>query len=547
MRLVGSPRAGRVVAAWLGAAVAGCLGSLGAGCACAVAPFATDGSVGASDAPPPGTLDGSADAGLAQDAWDAVSDTLGDRDTAVNVDAWVEADSSFDCSSCAVAPDCTRLNCASSCDYAQEADGVGCGAGVCLSGACEARRCGDGWRERGDTGLPREECDDGNDVSGDGCSDVCMSEVVVLDAETGRSTELPAIGYPAAGVDDDGNVAIAWTEDSLTALPRLVMRRFDASGAAIDLVPIELDTLPSAERAAATVQGLASGWVVAWRSSTVDPAAGFDVAYRLVPVAGTPGAARVANGAGAYSQRYPTIARIDSGFVIGWMTPSAPAVVSARLFGPDGAPAGAELVVVPRDTLGRSFPFLVGRGGNAWTAGFMESRTTKLEMRGIARLREFSGGAATSGAFDVLSGGVVVELVLGRTETGVVVGGLDALGAGTPRARWIADGTMPVDDSDVVSYGTAGTESDLAVAAVGDDAWFAVYRAPMSSDGAVIETSPGLPPLPELDTLRADFVSQAFEERFSIAPFDDGWWIAWTSFDGAESSVRALRVSRPAL
>ena len=51
------------------------------------------------------------------------------------------------------------------------AEGEGCGTSprkICLGGACNESICGDGWTD----GVRGEECDDGNDVEGDGCEPV---------------------------------------------------------------------------------------------------------------------------------------------------------------------------------------------------------------------------------------------------------------------------------------------------------------------------------------------------------------------------------------
>ncbi|MFW6049811.1 MAG: hypothetical protein ACODAU_01485 [Myxococcota bacterium] len=53
-------------------------------------------------------------------------------------------------------------------------DGTSCSTSsmpdhICVDGCCTERRCGDGYVDT-DAG---EECDDGNDVNGDGCEDDC--------------------------------------------------------------------------------------------------------------------------------------------------------------------------------------------------------------------------------------------------------------------------------------------------------------------------------------------------------------------------------------
>lgn len=64
------------------------------------------------------------------------------------------------------------------------ADGAVCDADmmagtrdICRSGVCAASRCGDSFVDTGAT--PPEQCDDGNALSGDGCSATCQTEMVM--------------------------------------------------------------------------------------------------------------------------------------------------------------------------------------------------------------------------------------------------------------------------------------------------------------------------------------------------------------------------------
>lgn len=185
-------------------------------------------------------------------------------DDAFVPDAWA-----FDCGSCEERP-CQTLRCEGSCEYELARDGTACGDGVCVEGTCEVRRCGDGWRERGDSSAPFEECDDRNLVSGDGCSAACVPELIELDRrELGRAFEIAGTA-PALGVDGLGNRVILYVDGSTS-----VIRRIDRFGAE--------DRVELGGRAAATTVGLRDGFVVL---GGYGPELDFRAYWRVVPVRG---------------------------------------------------------------------------------------------------------------------------------------------------------------------------------------------------------------------------------------------------------------------
>src|ERR1041385_1418496 len=73
---------------------------------------------------------------------------------------------------------------------ATAADGTSCGTGqICRARACVASVCGDGIV------APGEECDDGNQVSGDGCDANCRFTCLASDA-TRNCAPADACGGP---------------------------------------------------------------------------------------------------------------------------------------------------------------------------------------------------------------------------------------------------------------------------------------------------------------------------------------------------------------
>lgn len=86
---------------------------------------------------------------------------------------------------------------------ATAADGTSCGAGeICRSGMCVASACGDGITAAG------EECDDGNQVNGDGCETNCRFTCLASDA-TRNCT--PADACAGQGVCSAAHVCTAGT------------------------------------------------------------------------------------------------------------------------------------------------------------------------------------------------------------------------------------------------------------------------------------------------------------------------------------------------
>ncbi|UJR84466.1 putative metal-binding motif-containing protein [Sandaracinus amylolyticus] len=84
-----------------------------------------------------------------------------------------------------------------------DADGDEATADLCVAGECGATRCGDGYADE----STAEECDDGNDVSGDGCDDCrfscdedadCDDDIECNGTETCSDAHVCELGEPLA-------------------------------------------------------------------------------------------------------------------------------------------------------------------------------------------------------------------------------------------------------------------------------------------------------------------------------------------------------------
>ena len=235
---------------------------------------------------------------------------------------------------------------------------------ICVFGACVTRGCGDGYRQTGaETGVmwTRESCDDGNNVSGDGCTmTTCLTELVVVSSRDGGD-DSPSRLPPA--VAEDGNLDLLFVYNRDTGDNReLAARRANYGGALYDEAGMEprltLATLPGPGwDAEASVSGLPTGgWVVVWRSPTVD-GGGSGIAMRIVETDGTLGPVDVANQTTEGEQVQPRVATLDSGYVVVWTDasgtdgPFGRTLIKARRFDFTGAPIEDEWVVSdPTDT-----------------------------------------------------------------------------------------------------------------------------------------------------------------------------------------------------
>jgi cysteine-rich repeat protein len=288
------------------------------------------------------------------------------------------------------------------------------GARVCVEGACLVRGCGDGFLEPAPMlpMLSTERCDDGNMVSGDGCSATCTIEqrTVAVDP-TGESDVYIADGRQAIGIDGHGRALIVWAlhEFSAQTSPggptfervRLLARRYRANGApeASDAAsPLVLDANLIAIPPVATpaVAGLPDGgWVVAWtafRSNT------YDIVFRVIGANGAIGAERVANQTRTSVQKKPAVVALDSGFVIAWESANATQTdpdggVYARRFTSAGVSNGNELAIMSATNDIQANVALASRGA-AWIAVWTDQQLANDYIPSL-RMRRFNAGGAT--------------------------------------------------------------------------------------------------------------------------------------------------------
>jgi len=507
---------------------------IGSGCECGslVLPDASlpDAPIDAAFAPDVSAADAGRDARQMDDAEMPDAFLPGD---AFIPDAFVPTDAGFDCSTCRVAGPCETLRCITSCEYEPSANGTSCGdeTSVCVDAMCVMRRCGDGWRENGSSTLPIEGCDDGNMTAGDGCDAVCDAEPLLVQTSSRFVSRASTGSRPASAVDDLGNTLVTWTESDFSNF-YVMARRFDRHGAPIDVTPIMLGTSPSTNIALPTAQGLPSGWVMAWPAWMFDASAdGQDIAYAMVPASGVFGTTRLANqGDTNANQDLPSIARLESGFVIAWSSNQAPRQnIAIRYFNMDGTPRGALSHPRPVDMAVREGDALAtSRGGDDWTLSYVEGFATST-MQAI----DYAGTSAGSPYTTRFGDGAPAVFARGTTGTAMalVQGGLP----GRILIRYLADGARPTDDSDLLVFGDSMLDTQLGLASLGGPEWLAIWSRPMGSSGdrfAVQLSASAVRPR-GLDRLIAHIRSGPIPADFSMnrisANLSDGWLVTYTA------------------
>jgi cysteine-rich repeat protein len=458
-------------------------------------------------------------------------------------------DAAVDCELCAPADPCFVLVCEGSCSYDPLPDGSECMAGfVCVDALCVAPGCGNGWREAG------EGCDDGNLVDGDGCDVMCAPEVITVDESL--SGMQAVVGAAAAGMDDAGNLLVAWVVDRPGADPTentaLLAQRFDRRGRAIDEVPVELDTAPSTNPPLAAVVPLSRGWALAWPSNTVDEQG---IAYLVASPSGAYPAPRCAHAPTSHPEVEPTLARTDAGFVIGWQSRFGFQLhVRARRFDRVGTPLGDEFAVTSPDVTSESLPVLYGR------ASYVDSEDD--ETWSLAYVGGTPAGQVLFASFDGerAVGSPVrrvfhlpADLVVLRGTDGVLVGTQTVADRGTVNLRWLEDGAPDIDTevTDLVTFGGRAIDEDLAVASVpgeGSGEWLALWRSSNTDTRPLgVATSSGAAPLPALSRLE-EAMSGVWEiEDISVGRAgprpEDGWIVTYIAITDTTHRLNLFRLT----
>ncbi len=448
-------------------------------------------------------------------------------------DAPAEIDAAFDCETCAPPDPCEVLVCEGSCDYEPAVDGTFCMEGdfVCVDAACVERGCGNGWRD------PGESCDDGNVVDGDGCDAMCSPEVITLDE--GLFGMQAVVGAAAAGMDDAGNLLVAWVRevDPGTEL-ELVAQRFDRRLRAVDEVPVRLDLAPSTNAPVAAVVPLSRGWALAWPSTTVDE---LGIAYLVASPSGAYPAASCAHELTTHPEVEPTLARTDEGFVVGWQSRFGFQLhVRARRFDATGAPLAAEFPVTTPDATPESLPVLFGRHSygdasgtdQSWSVAYVGGAASD-QVLFVDYVGELALGPPSQRVFHIPS-----DLVAMRDADGILVGTQTSAARGTVNARWLENGTTYTDDADLVTHGGRAIDEDLAVAPVptleGSGEWLALWRSSNTDTRPMgMATSPGIMLPSALSRVQEDLVGVWEVEDISVGragpELSDGWVVTYVA------------------
>lgn len=453
-------------------------------------------------------------------------------DAALMLDSSAEIDAAFDCGACVAAAPCEVLVCQSACDYEPMADGTGCMSGgfVCVDAECVAPGCGNGWRDLG------EGCDDGNVMDGDGCDVTCAPEVITLDE---RLFGIQAIvGAAAAGMDDEGNLLVAWVRElGPGAGLALMAQRFDRRLRAVDEVPVQLEVGPLANSPLAAVVPLRRGWALAWPSTTVDE---LGIAYLVASPTGSYPAPRRAHAPTSYPEVKPTLARTDEGFVIGWQSRFGFQLhVRARRFDARGTPISGDFAVTDPDMTPESIPVLFGRSSygdasetdQSWSVAYVGGAA------GQTLFADYDGdrpaGAPTQRVFHIPSG-----LIAMRDAGGVLVGTQTSAARGTVTVGWLDDTMSYTVDRDLVSLGGGAIDEDLAIAPVptldGAGEWVALWRSSNSDTQPMgMMTSPRITLPTSLSRVQDALVGVWEVEDISVGragpELDDGWIVTYVS------------------
>ncbi|GAB5547638.1 MAG: hypothetical protein SangKO_073980 [Sandaracinaceae bacterium] len=283
----------------------------------------------------------------------------------------------------------------------------GSGALICVDQSCVTRRCGDGYRQTAAGPWSREACDDGNNLDGDLCSATCGASSYTV-ATTGDDRNTPYGPRYTAGVDGTGAFLITWSAPT-AVVGRLgdyeirgqrFTRRGVPDGAELVLsspLTLGIDPTPS-------VAGLASGgWVVTWSEPGGDDSMA-GVVFRIVEPDGSMHGVEVAASETYLDQLAPSVAALDSGFVVTWtdtslslLTGPARRVVARRFF-ESGRPDGEDFVVSTEPEREHAESVVTASGDTfliAWVDG-AEPSATRPTSAGAASTRPAPSTRPTS-------------------------------------------------------------------------------------------------------------------------------------------------------
>jgi len=441
---------------------------------------------------------------------------------------------------CVPSNECVTATCvAGACEESPVDDATTCGEmseRVCVRGSCLARGCGNGLRET--TGTPREGCDDGNVLEGDGCSPMCTPTAFVVEAPPSGGTTAPTRGASAIAPDGFGSLLFVWTTQS-SSEAHLVARRYTAGGAPVPAAadPIAIDgplLLPTS--ADPVVAGLPTGgWVVAW---IAERSGSRDIVYRLVASDGSLSEERIANAERTNVQEQPRIATLDGGFVIAWTnryetTADPYGGIYARRFDAAGAALGGDIDVVATRPYRDQAPALAARG-STWAVSWF-----RLDLAGVAGNRIFARRFGSTGPIDAteveLAADVLAAPEMTATETGgfaIAWATTDAAATFHVNARLLAAGATAPGPLFEIGTGSTARYENPALASLGGDDIFAVWEQPRTIGMRVgFGASPGAMLMPEAMIL-AERIALGAERNVVATTVRDGVWVGWRGYDG---------------
>lgn len=432
------------------------------------------------------------------------------------------------------------------CTITPRPDGTSCGSHgeTCSASVCTppAPGCGSGWRDLVPT---REGCDDGNTEDGDACSSGCTPTLLVIASPPGEEASTVS-----AAADGEGNMLFAWVESipATASTERTLSARaaiYSATGV-LSVPAFDLETgLPIGGAVTPVAAGLATGWAVAWRSTTIE---GRDadlggIAYAVIDVTGTRGRVRQANTEERFDQREPSIAPFEEGFAIAWTDgsdrPADPGLgIRLRTFDARGLPAGwaaAEVAFAGVTEGDQSQPSLAGvRGSSELALGFTDASTGMP----IAHLRRTADATAHPLTDRWSSNPSVVLLASGEVWAGWVQPLTSPLDPGSIFAQLVSPTDLP-DIAGGMVFGTVQRNIGVTVAA--RDALTPVVGWHTDDRPQGLQVKPYGWSFPAEETELLPLLRGARQRDLRLVATDDGLWLTWTdeSPAGATSSVVA--------
>ena len=446
------------------------------------------------------------------------------------------------CEGC-VRDECQVATCdGATCTRRDRADGAPCASGVCVAGECVSRGCGDGWVEPGPT-PPAEGCDDGNTVSGDGCSSSCVPEVLTLAPND-------ALRAPTSvAVDGEGRALALWIqEDPANDVRELRAQRFTRAGGpdGASLVVAQLAGLGSDVELVSA--GRAEGWAVAWSAAGGDRD-GYGVRVAYVSASGVVASSFPASDADG-DQRQPAIAARGAEVVVAFADQGVPMShggvgrMVVRRFDAAGVAIGTpEVVSTAEHPSGE--PALVARGNElvlAWSEGPdpIEAEPA-FESRVVFRRH----AASTWGALEVLSAARASSPTLAVLDDGNVISSMltrSPAASGNVRAVVIE----PTSLGAVTDFSTGAREWAPVVAATAQGHWLAAWEQNERTPTLGITDATGWVDPADLDRLRGAWLGRS-AAGVSMMRAPRGVWVVWTDAVVGGRAVRAHLLPYPDL